>query len=45
MDITNAEFNSLVGDLITTLNKFTVGRLDQSELVSVLSRMGQNFVE
>ena len=45
MDITNAEFNALVGDLITTLNKFTVGRREQSELLSVLSRMRQDTVE
>jgi hemoglobin len=45
MDITNAEFNALVGDLITTLNKFTVGRREQSELLSVLSPMRQDTVE
>ena len=45
MDITNAEFNALVGDLITTLIKFTVGRREQSELLSVLSRMRQDTVE
>ena len=45
MDITTAEFNALVGDLITTLNKFTVGRREQSELLSVLSRMRQDTVE
>jgi hypothetical protein len=41
----NGEFNALVGDLITTLNKFTVGRREQSELLSVLSPMGQDIVE
>ena len=29
MGITNAEFDALVGDLITTLNKFKVGKRDQ----------------
>jgi hemoglobin len=42
---TNAEFNALVCDLITTLNKFTVDRLEQSELLSVLSPMRQDTVE
>jgi hypothetical protein len=45
MGITNAEFNALVGDLTTTLNKFTVGRREQSELLSVLSPMGQDIVK
>lgn len=37
MGITNAEFDALVGDLVTTLNKFKVGEREQSELLSVLS--------
>ena len=32
MDITHAEFDALVGDPVTTLNKFTVGEREQSEL-------------
>ena len=31
MGITNAEFDALVGDLVTTLNKFNVGKREQSE--------------
>jgi len=45
MNITNAEFNALVGGPVTTLNKFTVGRREQSELLSVLSPRGQDIVE
>jgi len=45
MDITNAEFGGLVGDLVTTLNKFTVGRREQSELLSMLSPMRRDIVE
>ena len=45
MDITHAVFDALVGDLVTTLNKFTVGTREQSELLSVLSSMGQDIVE
>ena len=45
MDITHAEFNALVGDMVTTLNKFTVGKREQSELLSVSSPMRQDIVE
>lgn len=29
--VTNAEFNALVSDVVTTLNKFKVGKREQSE--------------
>jgi len=45
MDITIAEFDALVGDMVTTLNKFTVGKREQSELLSVSSPMWQDIVE
>lgn len=45
MDITISEFDALVGNMVTTLNKFTVGRREQSELLSVLSPMGQDIIE
>ena len=35
MGITNAEFDALVGDLVTTMNKFNVGEREQSELLCV----------
>ncbi|MEK6526394.1 MAG: hypothetical protein AABZ22_05930 [Nitrospirota bacterium] len=34
--ITNAEFDALVGDLVTTLNKFNIGEREQTELLWVL---------
>jgi hypothetical protein len=45
MDITIAEFDALVGDMVTTLNKFTGGKREQSELLSVSSPMWQDIVE
>jgi len=45
MGITNAEFDALVGDLVTTMNKCKVGEREQFELLSVLSPMGQDIVE
>ena len=45
MGITNAGFDELVGDLVTTLNKCKVGEQEQSELLSVLSPMGQDIDE
>jgi hypothetical protein len=45
MGITNAEFDGLVGDLVTTLKKYKVGERGQFELLSALSPMGQNSVE
>ena len=35
MGITNAEFDALIGDRVTTLNKCKVGEREQSELLSV----------
>jgi hypothetical protein len=45
MDITHAEFNALVGDLVTTLKKCKVGERRQFELLSVSSPMRQDIVE
>jgi len=45
MDITNAEFDALLGDLVTIMNKFKVGEREQSELLSVLSPIRQDIVE
>ena len=45
MDSTIAEFDALVGDMVTTLNKFTVGKRERSELLSVSSPMRQDIVE
>jgi hypothetical protein len=45
MGITNAEFDVLVGHLVTTLNKCKVGEREQSELLSVLSLMGRGIIE
>jgi hypothetical protein len=43
--ITNAKFDALVGDLLTTLNMCKVGEREQSMLLSVLSPMRQDIVE
>ena len=45
VDITHAEFNALVGDPVTTLNKCKVGERRQFKLLSVLSPMGQDIVQ
>ena len=45
MGITNAGFDALVGDPVTTLKKCKVGERRQFELLSVLSPMGQDIVE
>ncbi len=45
MDITNAESDALTGDLVTSVNKFKVGNLEQSGLLFVLSPMRHGIVE
>jgi hypothetical protein len=45
MDITNAKFDALVGDLLTTLNKCKDGEREQCELLSVLRPMREDVLE
>ena len=42
--ITNAEFEALVGDLVTALNKFNIGSRSQLASVVDLSKRGQAFL-
>ncbi|MGH7148095.1 MAG: hypothetical protein ACREIJ_09395, partial [Nitrospiraceae bacterium] len=44
MRITNAEFNVLVGDVVTTLNKFKVSKREQCEWLPVSCPMRQDIV-
>ena len=44
MNITEAEFNALVEDLIKTLNKFNVPSKEQNELLSALGGMKGDIV-
>jgi hemoglobin len=45
MGISGAEFDALVGDLVTTLNKFKVPEKEKGELLSVLGPMKSDIVE
>jgi hemoglobin len=45
MQISNADFDALVGDLVTTLNKFKVPEREKNELLSVLGPMRKDIVE
>ena len=45
MGITSAEFDALVQDLVTTLNKFKVEEREKNELLSVLGPMKKDIVE
>ena len=42
--ITNAEFDALVGDLVTALNKFNIGARSQLASVVDLSKRAQAFL-
>lgn len=45
MGITDADFNALVEDLTGALNKFKVGKKEQSELLALLGPMKKDIVE
>ena len=45
MGISTADFNALVEDLTKTLNKFKVGKAEQSQLLAVLGPMKAQIVE
>jgi hemoglobin len=45
MGVTTADFNALVEDLVTALNKFKVGDQEQGELLGVLGPMKSDIVE
>jgi hemoglobin len=44
MGITGEEFDALVGDLVTTLNKFKVGDREKNELLGALAPMKKDIV-
>ena len=44
MGITGEEFDALVGDLVTTLNKFNVGEREKNELLGALGPMKKDIV-
>lgn len=44
MGITSDEFDALVGDLVTTLNKFKVGDREKNELLGALGPMKKDIV-
>ena len=44
MRIRDAEFAALVEDLLKSLNKFTVGKKEQDELLGVLGSMKKDIV-
>lgn len=44
MNVTNEEFDALVGDLVASLNKFKVGEREKTELLSVLGPMRKDIV-
>ena len=44
MNISDSEFNALVGDLVKTLDKFKVSEKEKSELLSVLGPMKGDIV-
>jgi hemoglobin len=45
MQISNADFDALVGDLVAALNKFKVPEREKNELLSVLGPMRKDIVE
>lgn len=45
MRIKEEEFNALVGDLVTTLNRFKVGEREKNELLGALGPMKSDIVE
>ena len=45
MGVTNAHFDALVGDLVTTLNKFKVPEQEKNELLAALGPMRADIVE
>ena len=45
MDITNADFDALVGDLVASLDKFKVGDRKKQELLAALGPMRKDIVE
>jgi hemoglobin len=45
MGVTEAEWNALVEDLVKSLDKFDVGKQEQSELLGALSTMKPDIVE
>ena len=45
MGVTAGEFNSLVEDLVATLNKFGVGKAEQDELLGILGPLKSDIVE
>ena len=44
MGVTGEEFDALVGDLVTTLNKFNVGEREKNELLGALGPMKKDIV-
>jgi len=45
MGITTREFNNLVGDLVSALDKFKVGEKEKGELLAALGPMKRDIVE
>ena len=45
LDITNAEFDAVVDDLVATPNKFQVGPREQQEILNLLGPMRKDIVE
>lgn len=45
MGVSSAEFDALVGDLVTTLNKFKVPEREKNELLGALGPMKKDIVE
>lgn len=45
MDISGGDFDALVGDLVTTLNKFKVPEREKNELLGALGPMKSDIVE
>ena len=43
--MTTGEFNALVENLVTTLNKFGVGKAEQDELLGILGPLKADIVE
>jgi hemoglobin len=45
MEVTAGEFDALVGDLVTTLNSFSVPAATQDELLGILGPLRSDIVE
>jgi hemoglobin len=45
MGVTAGEFDALVGDLVATLDQFSVPRTEQSELLGILGSLRSDIVE